>query len=222
MSKHLNGLWLLGLCAAILGVMALTQCTQPPIDPGVEAAANGPDPVDAPTAPTTVRRGFLCTGSMEPAMSCLDEITYSAAFNPEEISVGNIISFRPSCQGAEGTSHRVVKVKVEQGRHWYWPKGDAMREPDGCWIPASNVRGYVVEVHRDVRPANAELRTLVNEAKRRFDNVIDHYCGMGVEVQDCTVAPERHDEIMRVRAVLDCWQQVAIDSEYPGHIPRRC
>ena len=118
---------------------------------------------------TSARSGFLCTGSMEPTITCLDEATWLRDFRPEDIAIGATIAFKPNCweddEDARGAAHRVMDIRVEEGIHYYWPKGDGAREPDGCWVPHTNVQGYVIDIHRDVRPANAVLRERGNAGK---------------------------------------------------------
>ena len=175
---------------------------------------------------TTGRSGFACTGSMEPKITCLDEATWLTDFEPEDIVVGTTISFNPDCEEDQpddrGTAHRVMKIEVRDGVHYYWPKGDNNLEADGCWVPEQHVRGYIVEIHRDVRPANATLRTAVNlakaernrllvlldEAEERLDQadtavenarsnyraVIAQFCGANVEPQNCSLPDYQYNQ----------------------------
>ena len=170
------------------------------------------------------RRGFACTGSMEPKITCLDEATYLENPRPEEIAVGATIYFNPSCWEDEGgpdsrgAVHRVMDIKVENGTFFYWPKGDANEEADGCWVPFDHVQGYIIEIHKDVRPENAKLRDRVNDASKkeaeawaalqaaeeRLDElraaylaIIERYCGPGVKPADCSLASPEYDIAIR-------------------------
>ena len=183
------------------------------------------------------RGGFSCTGSMEPVLTCLDEATWLSEFEPQDIVVGTTISFNPSCGGDEAdnswTAHRVMEIKVENGQHYYWPKGDNNPTEDGCWVPARHVRSYIVEIHRNVRPENAELRRLVNEAKDVYKEaraayyaLRDQHCERG---ERCTVPTPIYTRLVSLGDALDtawahfsCWQDSARASEYPGHIPHVC
>ena len=160
---------------------------------------NTPAPV---VEPQTHRAGLLCTGSMEPALTCLDEVTIRTDFAPADITVGTIIDFLSSpvdCPVREGI-HRVVDVKVEDGVHYYWTKGDNA-EADDCWLPESYVHGYVVDVHVGVRPENADLRESVNDSKARLDEArakyreaaaaYDDYCLRWATGPDCEL-PDEH------------------------------
>ncbi|MBF8267403.1 MAG: hypothetical protein HW388_911, partial [Dehalococcoidia bacterium] len=118
------------------------------------------------------RGGFKCTGSMEPKITCLDEVTWLANFKPQDIVIGAVIAFTPTAEcylSSSGVAHRVIGIKVEAGIYYYWPKGDANPTPDGCWIPQANVRGYIIELHKDVRPENQALRDMVNSARAALD-----------------------------------------------------
>ena len=164
---------------------------------------------------------------MTPTLRCMDEASLETIFDPQDIQPGAIIAFSPDCTGpedeSEGMVHRVVKVKVEDGLHYYWPKGDADRQADGCWIPETDVTGYVVEVHRNTRPKAAALHAEVIRASGAVDEILDRYCGVGVSADDCQVSRAEYDEIMAASAVYECWSDVAMESEYIGHIPpNRC
>ena len=134
------------------------------------------------------KTGFRCTGSMEPTITCLDEAVWLEDFRPEDVAVGAVISYDPDCNEAEangtGTSHRVMDIKVRNGVYQYWPKGDANDEPDGCWVPHTNVTGYIIKLHRDAAPENAWSRDWVNGAKaaqadaeRVYLDLIERFCG---------------------------------------------
>ena len=105
---------------------------------------------------------ILCTGSMEPALTCLDSVTILTNFRPEDIVVGSIISFFED--GDTSTTpflHRVLERKVENGVNYFWPQGDAADGPDGYWVPEDWVEGYVTELHKNSHPENTELRNEV-------------------------------------------------------------
>ena len=123
--------------------------------------------------------GFLCTGSMEPKITCLDTATWMRDFSPEEIVVGSVISYpNRACLGDDTpgrTAHRVLAIQIIEGVHYYWPKGDALAEPDGCWVPYTAVDGYLVALHRNTVPANAMLRDEVNAARAAYDTAWEVY-----------------------------------------------
>ena len=117
------------------------------------------------TTPRTLAVYPFCTGSMEPAITCLDVVTLSTDVQAEDIAVGDIISFSsPSCDMAL-TLHRVVEVVEEDGEVFFDTKGDDSPMPDGCRIRVDEIEGYVIDVERNVRPENAALRKSVNSAR---------------------------------------------------------
>ena len=132
---------------------------------------------------------FRCTGSMEPKITCLDSATFLENFLPEDITVGTVIAFKPTpaCKtDSESIVHRVIQVKVENGVHYYWPKGDNNKGPDNCWIPENNVRGYIIKLHKNTETRNSGLRNWVNDAQSKMDEAWatykakrDAYCGRG-------------------------------------------
>ena len=187
------------------------------------------------------RAGFLCTGSMEPKITCLDEMIWLTDYRPEDITVGTVISYSPDCWDdtpeTNSTAHRVMDIAVKNGVHYYWPKGDSNLEADGCWIPEQHVIGYLIDIHKNVRMENAHLRDMVNSARAAWRNALNayaerlaYYCG-NLTAEACAplLSIGARQEMSRSlnlanRAYdhFDCWYQNALDSEYPGHIPYSC
>ena len=181
------------------------------------------------------RGGVACTGSMEPVLTCLDEVTWLQDFDPADIVVGTTIAFHPACwQSDRAIAHRVMDIEVRDGIHYFWPKGDAAVEADGCWVPETNVRGYIVEIHKNVNPENAELRKAVLSAKGTYEEALDAYYALrdrycARNAAQCTVPRsvygqilQLHQDAVRALSVYRCWNKNAQDSEYPGHIPYEC
>ena len=185
--------------------------------------------------------GFLCTGSMEPKLTCLDTATWMPNFSPEEIVVGTVISFdnRACWSDAVGgrSAHRVVATHIIDDVHYYWPKGDAHPHADGCWVPHTAVDGYLIELHRNTVTANAELRDNVNAANAAYSSAweayldaIQAYCGHR-NIQRCSVSTSNALgrqaqalwlQVQEASALYTCWYNNAAASQYPGHIPYTC
>ncbi len=189
------------------------------------------------TGPRTSRGWFSCTGSMYPAITCMDEATWLHHFQPADIRIGDVISFYPTCRDTSdgrSTAHRVIDVQVWGGTYWYWPKGDSNFEADGCWIPVANVNGVAIEIHRNVHPLNAELHHLMITAKRdlyalqeAYYTIRDRHCAR--EADECTLPSNVYAEAIRLFHEMEaagnlynCWADVARASRYAGHIPWRC
>ena len=179
---------------------------------------------------------FRCTGSMEPKITCLDSATMLENFLPEDITAGTVISFKPSatCKlTGNRVLHRVMKIKVERGIHYYWPKGDNNSRPDECWIQESNVFGYVIKLHKNTRPQNAELRDLVNSADADAERAWEAYQSKRVSYgcpdphRVCTVSSRsRFNELNRLRSRYiaasiyhQCWVDSASGAWYSGFGP---
>lgn len=192
-------------------------------------------------APLIIESQFsylACTASMEPNMTCLDTATWLVNFRPEDVVVGATITFTPDCSEDEpresgGTAHRVLEIKQEGEIYYFWPRGDGNPEPDGCWIPHTHVRGYLLELHKNTRPENAELRDAVLAARDAFRSaesvyheLRDQHC---VRTEACEVPRHIYNRLKPLadayRAALDnfnCWLNNARESEYAGHIPHSC
>lgn len=162
----------------------------------------------------------FCTGSMEPTISCLDEVIHLTDFDPEAIDVGHIIGFR-GCNSGRWTRHRVIEVKSANGNRYFRTKGDANREADSCWTQQDSVSGYVVEVRRGVRPQNAELRLLVNASRLEYYNLLDRHCG-NIPASECVLPGGIFEEVDNSRVTYLCWLKVAREAKYDGHIKSRC
>ena len=122
---------------------------------------------------------FACTGSMEPAITCLDTATWNTSIQQTDVVVGATISFASTaCWPYEHAdnrhAHRVIAIRTVDGRPEYLTKGDANHEPD-CWVPLSTVDGYIIAIQKDVVPENAELRNHVNDAFAQYDTALDAY-----------------------------------------------
>jgi signal peptidase I len=122
--------------------------------------------------PETYNVIFACTGSMEPKVTCLDSAIYLANFLPEEIVVGAVVSFNSpdgcSLSSTRRVSHRVIAIADNNGPLNFRTKGDANEADDGCWVPASNIHGYMVELNKNTHPENTELRNRVNGAEAEY------------------------------------------------------
>ncbi|MDE2803338.1 MAG: hypothetical protein OXK21_10710, partial [Chloroflexota bacterium] len=177
-----------------------------------------------------------------PAITCLDTATWTRPLRPEEITVGTVITFANSaCWGEDAgrgaTAHRVDRVRVDGGIRYYWPKGDARPNADGCWVPHGAVRGYIIAVHKNTVPENALLRDSVNAAKAAFDEVWKEYldvieanCGHREPHRcsvDTTTALGRQAQAVWARVMVasdhySCWYANAAASQRPGDIPNEC
>ena len=149
-----------------------------------------------PWVADTRKTGLACTGSMEPALTCLDEVTWLMNPYPEDIVEGAIIYFDMSVcvEDVKWVAHRVDKVKVEDGIYYYWPKGDNNDDPDDCWVPFSYVNGYAINVIRNAHPENAELRNMVVEAEADMDRAMDVH--NTTKSRYCRVAPTNGASVM--------------------------
>ena len=99
---------------------------------------------------------------MEPKVTCLDSATWLRNFNPEDIAIGVVIRLTPTPECDLGVAScvqpRVMDITEAHRTYYYWPKGDANADADGCWIPDTNVSRYVIELLKDTHPGNNNLR----------------------------------------------------------------
>ncbi len=162
---------------------------------------------------TTSATDFLCTGSMEPKITCLDTMTWLTDFDPADITVGTIIVYSPSCYGAPyETAHRVTQIQGAAGVYSFRTKADAADSDDGCWIPQENVSGYLIDIQKDTRMGNAWLREQVNNARDLHLRLEAKYISTG---EDYALYLEAHRN-------WSCWVESAAQSTGEGHVPFTC
>lgn len=122
--------------------------------------------------------GFKCTGSMEPTISCEDQAYGTPPSAPEDIAIGDIISFDSPGDCLDGSIvHRVVAIEVVDGAYSYQTQGDAVDEPDACLVPFTAIDYLVVSILSDADddPRKAQLRDRVNAASAAADTAEDAY-----------------------------------------------
>ncbi len=176
--------------------------------------------------------GFRCTGSMEPGITCLDTARWLDNYRPADVVVGATIGFDYDCNEgmANGTrvSHRVLDIKIENDTYYFWPKGDASTEADGCWVPESQVHGYIIELYKDTRPDNADLRNSVNDAKAEWDisrtEYFDYIAPHCDDPDACSLPPGVYEWALYLLQKVDvagkywnCWLDHAKSDVYTDH-----
>ena len=154
--------------------------------------------------------------------------------------MGDVVTFeeRACWQGpfqSPYTRHRVVAIRAGSDGTEYLTEGDANPEPD-CWVPFDAIRKVIVDVRKNVYPANKPLLDAVQLILAAYDEsgreYLDHtevICGTRDPVQ-CAPPPgaardkglRLWEQTERLKADFECWTSKAIRSEYPGHIPDGC
>ena len=88
----------------------------------------------------------ILTASMEPNINRNDVIVDLTVKNPEDIKVGDVITFVSTSSLTKGMviTHRVINVKQDENGYSYQTKGDANLSPDTAYVPFANVNGKVL------------------------------------------------------------------------------
>ena len=88
----------------------------------------------------------ILTGSMEPNINSYDVIVDWTKIAPEDIKVGDIITFVSTSSLTKGMTitHRVTDIKQDSSGYSYQTKGDANLSPDTSYVPFSNIEGKVL------------------------------------------------------------------------------
>jgi signal peptidase I len=171
--------------------------------------------------PATSEGGFVCSGSMDPTITCMDRATWLDNPRPEEVVVGGVISFQaPSGCRFKDTSrsiaHRVTSVTTQAGEYQFRTKGVNNAVDDSCWIPFANVNGLMLGLDKgsnaqmqalshQVWPLEAERNQLelgmlaltheLNQLRTEYHLLYAKYCSGVPKGQKCIVA---HEAFVRI------------------------
>ena len=87
----------------------------------------------------------IISGSMEPTIHVYDVVVNVATKSPEDIKVGDVITFISSSYISEGltVTHRVQDIKIVNGEYEFVTKGDNNPVADGSTAKYSDVLGKV-------------------------------------------------------------------------------
>ena len=186
-----------GVTLALVALVRIAAVGDAPV-PNVEPTV-APTYVALPVpSPTPQRVRVLCTGSMEPAITCLDLMVTQPVFGPNDIEVGTIISAK-AC--GKRFAHRVIAARERDGITYYQTQGDAHELPDNCWFTLDDVKSVIESIERDRVPANTRMRDGFNAAKAAI-----------------LANPTDRDAI----ATFHCWRRAALTAKYPGDMPHEC
>lgn len=98
-----------------------------------------------PNFKPTISLYTIVSGSMEPTIHVYDVVLNKAVNNPEEIKVGDVITFISTSSISEGltVTHRVQDIKVVNGEYEFVTKGDYNPTADTSTAKYGNVIGKV-------------------------------------------------------------------------------
>lgn len=88
----------------------------------------------------------IITESMEPNINPYDVILDVKVTNPEDIKIGDVITFTSISPLTKGMviTHRVVNIAQDASGYSYQTKGDNNLSPDASYVPFANVHGKVL------------------------------------------------------------------------------
>lgn len=88
----------------------------------------------------------IVSGSMEPNIKVWDVVISKKVKSPEEIKVGDVITFTSTSSISRGmiVTHRVMEVKKENDGYKYKTKGDNNLSPDSAYAEYNNIIGKVI------------------------------------------------------------------------------
>jgi signal peptidase len=83
----------------------------------------------------------VLSGSMEPHLKT-GALVLTRSVEPETVAVGDIITFRPTTNGKNLITHRVIGIG-QSSSLFFETKGDANEDPDPFTVPARNLVGKI-------------------------------------------------------------------------------
>ncbi len=83
----------------------------------------------------------VLSGSMEPELMT-GSLVVTRSVEPEAVVVGDIITFRPTNNGENLITHRVIGIG-QSSSLYFETKGDANEDPDPFTVPARNLVGKI-------------------------------------------------------------------------------
>ena len=88
----------------------------------------------------------IISGSMEPNINVYDVVVDTKVDNPEDIKVGDIITFTSSSSLTYGVTitHRVIAIDNSNGVYRYRTQGDNNLVPDDTYVEFGNILGKVL------------------------------------------------------------------------------
>ena len=122
-----------------------------------------------------------CTGSMEPVITCLDNVTLLNNIDLEDVVVGAVVDV--TLADGSGVLHRIIEIKDGQ----VLTQGDNNRKHDG-WVPLNNVERYMIGLDKNANPGDAWLRERFNTADAEYESAAKRYCGGLDKVARCSTS----------------------------------
>ena len=139
--------------------------------------------------PATSGRTFVCTGSMDPKVTCMDSATFLDHPRPDEIVVGAVISYTPTqdCKtyavgDSENVSHRVTMISTKDGEYLFRTRGDNNPFDDGCWIPFPKVNGMMTILHKGFNAGMQRLLDQIWPLEHRGDQLSTDLVTLGYSI----------------------------------------
>ena len=83
----------------------------------------------------------VISGSMEPELK-VGSLVVACPVEPDEVRIGDIITFRPVSVGEDLITHRVIGMGYSSSLY-FETKGDAADRPDPFTVPAQNLVGKI-------------------------------------------------------------------------------
>lgn len=120
---------------------------------------------------------IACTGSMEPAITCLDRVTFREVTDDLDLAVGNVVTWETDdCYLASEclALHRIIAIAEGAGGTYYLTKGDNNPLDDDIWLPRSDLVEAVVGIEKGAASTELrrDLRNKISEITRKYHNAL--------------------------------------------------
>ena len=158
--------------------------------------------------PKPVKDGVECTGSMEPAITCLDRVSFLEIGPETDLTVGNVVTF-PDPDGDDySILHRIIAISEQSGEIFYLTKGDNAFFTDEEWLHREDLLEVVTAIEKDAFTDDEELKALrekVNSLTAAYKKAWGLNCASIVYTGGkCTVSEVDNDTIQDYHRLVDC------------------
>ena len=124
--------------------------------------------------PRPFKESILCSGSMEPAMTCLDRVALRDVSDDLDLAVGNVVTFESNdCYFVIAvclTIHRIVAIAEGAGGTYYLTKGDDNLLDDDIWLSRADLVEAVVGIEKNAYSDATRIKR-----RQEVSDIVDKY-----------------------------------------------
>ena len=160
--------------------------------------------------PRPYNQHILCSGSMEPAMTCLDRVALRDVSDDMDLAVGNVVTFEShNCYFGIAvcpTIHRIVAIAEGTGGTYYLTKGDNNLGDDDIWLSRADLAEAVVGIEKNAYSAATRIkqRQRVSDLDSKYKEALRPCMSVIRAGGSCVVSPAANHTIQTFNSDIEC------------------